>query len=162
MFQRLMNRYGRVSDWLSGWLGPIALLGFRLWVALAFWRAGVVKIDDPAGTRFLFENMYTVPLLPAGIAAVLGTWVELIVPWFLALGLVGRLSALFLFVYNIIAFTSYPALWPDGFWADFFNTTSFTDHKVWALMLLALVAWGPGALSVDRGLAWLAARRDNA
>jgi putative oxidoreductase len=158
MFQSLKACYFRGGDWLATWIGPIVLLGFRIWVALAFWHAGVVKIEDPAGTQFLFENMYHVPLLPADVAAVLGTWIELIAPWFLGLGLIGRLSALFLFVYNIVAFTSYPALWPNGFWIDLVNTTSFADHKIWALMLLAVVAWGPGALSLDRVLASMAGR----
>ncbi len=126
------------------------LLLFRVWVALAFWHAGVVKFDDPAGTRYLFNAMYHVPLLTPDVAAVLGTWIELIVPWFIALGLLGRPFAVFLFIYNIIAFTSFPALWPDGFWTDLFNTSSFTDHKVWGLMLLAIIAWGPGMFSLDR------------
>lgn len=147
----------RVGDWLVRWLGPPTLLLMRLWVALAFWHAGVVKLDDPAGTRFLFETMYHVPLLPPDFAAALGTWIELVAPWFLALGLFGRPFALFLFVYNVVAFTSFPALWPHGFWSGLLDTADFADHKVWGLMLLAVVAWGPGALSLD-GL-WLRVTR---
>ena len=141
--------YARAADRLSAWLGPLTLLCMRVWVALAFWQAGLVKIADPAGTRFLFENMYHVPLLAPDFAAVLGTWIELIVPWFVGLGLLGRPFALFLFVYNIIAFTSFPALWPHGFWHGLFGTSEFADHKIWGLMLMALIAWGPGALSLD-------------
>ena len=141
--------YAQLTRGLSD-LGPVVLLLFRVWVALAFWHAGVVKFDDPMGTQFLFNVMYQVPLLSPDIAAVLGTWVELIVPWFIGFGLLGRPFALFLFIYNIIAFASFPALWPHGFWTDFFNTSSFADHKVWGLMLLALIAWGPGMLSLDR------------
>ena len=150
MMQRLYTGYTRGADWLAAWVGPVTLLFMRIWVALAFWHAGVVKFDDPTGTRFLFNVMYQVPLLPPDFAAVLGTWIELVVPWFIAFGLLGRPFALFLFVYNIIAFASFPALWPHGFWTDFFNTSSFADHKVWGLMLLALIAWGPGMLSLDR------------
>ena len=141
--------YARLTRGLTG-LEPVVLLLFRVWVALAFWRAGVVKLEDPMGTQFLFNVMYQVPLLSPDVAAVLGTWVELIVPWFIAFGLLGRPFALFLFIYNIIAFTSFPALWPHGFWTDLFNTSSFVDHKVWGLMLLAIIAWGPGTLSLDR------------
>jgi putative oxidoreductase len=129
-------------------LGPLALLLFRAWVALAFWRAGVVKIEDPYGTQYLFNNEYHVPLLSGDVAAFLGTWIELITPWLLVVGLAGRLTALFLFVYNIIAVISYPDLWPHGFWTGLIGD-GFNDHKVWAMMLLAVIAWGPGSLSLD-------------
>jgi putative oxidoreductase len=146
MISCVNSYYTRATSWLAAWLGPVTLLCIRVWVA---WNAGLVKIADPMGTKFLFESMYHVPLLPPDLAAGLGTWVELIVPWFVGLGLFGRPFALFLFVYNIIAFTSFPALWPHGFWVGLFNTTDFVDHKVWALMLMAVIAWGPGALSLD-------------
>ena len=156
LIQRLHAAYARGADWLGAWVGPITLLCMRIWVALAFWHAGVVKFEDPMGTQFLFNVMYQVPVLPPNVAAVLGTWIELIVPWFIGLGLIGRPFALFLFVYNIIAFTSFPALWPHGFWAGLLNTSDFADHKIWGLMLLAVIAWGPGRLSLDAliGSAW--------
>lgn len=157
IIQSLNTCYRRASYWLPAWLGPVALLCMRIWVALAFWHAGVVKFEDPMGTQYLFESVYHVPLLSPDFAAVLGTWIELIVPWFVGLGLFGRLSALFLFAYNIIAFTSFPGLWPHGFWAGLFNTSDFADHKVWGLMLLAVIAGGPGRLSID-GLAQRAVR----
>ena len=142
--------YTRASDWLTLWGGTLALLFMRIWVALAFWHAGLVKFADPMGTQALFENVYFVPLLSPGIAAVLGTWVELIAPWLLGLGVAGRLTALLLFVYNVIAIISYPDLWPHGFWVGLVNTSDFADHKIWAMMLLAIAAWGPGRWSVDR------------
>lgn len=145
----LSRCYARTSDGLAAWIGPVTLLLMRIWVALAFWQAGLVKIADPMGTRFLFEGTYHLPWLAPGIATVLATWIELIVPWFVGLGLLGRLSALFLFIYNIIAFSSFPALWPHGFWPGLFSTGAFADHKVWGLMLLAVIAWGPGKLSLD-------------
>lgn len=147
--------YTRTSDWLAAWIGPVTLLFMRIWVALAFWQAGLVKIADPMGTQYLFESMYHVPLLPSDLAAVLGTWIELVVPWFVGLGLLGRPFALFLFVYNIIAFTSFPGLWPHGFWHGLFGTADFADHKIWGLMLMAVIAWGPGKLSLDMLVGWV-------
>lgn len=149
LMQRLTDNYARGTDWLAAWVGPFTLLFMRIWVALAFWHAGVVKFEDPMGTQFLFNVMYHVPLLPPDFAALLGTWIELIVPWFIAFGLFGRPFALFLFIYNIIAFSSFPGLWPHGFWTGLFGTTAFADHKIWGLMLLAVIAWGPGWLSLD-------------
>ena len=139
-------------------LGPLALLLFRAWVALAFWRAGVVKIEDPYGTQYLFNNEYHVPLLSGDVAAFLGTWIELITPWLLVVGLAGRLTALLLFVYNLIAVISYPDLWPHGFWTGLIGD-GLNDHKVWALMLLAVIAWGPGTLSLDALLGRLRRQR---
>lgn len=156
LIQRLNTAYTRSTDSLAAWVGPLTLLCMRIWVALAFWQAGLVKIADPVSTQYLFESVYHVPLLPPAIAAVLGTWIELIVPWFIGLGLLGRPFALFLFVYNIIAFTSFPELWPHGFWNGLFSTNAFADHKIWGLMLLAVIAWGPGRFSLDAliGFAW--------
>jgi len=148
LWQCTRDYYRSLAQALGG-LGPVVLLLFRVWVALAFWRAGVVKLDDPMGTQYLFNNEYHVPLLSGDTAAFLGTWIELVAPWFLLLGLGGRLVAAFLFVYNLMAVVSYPDLWPHGFWIGLIGN-DFSDHKVWAMMLLAVVAWGPGALSLDR------------
>ncbi|MBS0212040.1 MAG: DoxX family protein [Proteobacteria bacterium] len=154
--QRLADWYDAGTAGLAAWVGPIALLLMRLWVAIAFWNAGVVKFDDPLGTHNLFVSVYHVPVLPPDTAAFLGMWVELIAPWLLGLGLAGRITAVVLFVHNAVAVISYPDLWPNGFWAGLFNTSDFADHKGWALMLLAVIAWGPGKFSLDEGLrqAW--------
>ena len=131
---------------------PLSLLLFRLWVAFDFWHAGLAKWADPAGTLALFQSEYHVPLLPPEWAAPLGTLIELAFPVLLGLGLAGRASAAFLFVYNIVAVISYPELWPHGLWHDFWNG-GFLDHKVWGMLLLALTCAGPGKLSLDAVLA---------
>jgi len=118
---------------------PLGDLLIRLWVANAFWQAGLVKIASMYSTVYMFRTVYHVPLLPPELAAYLGTGIELVFPVLLAFGIVTRFAAGFLFIYNIVAVVSYPALWPTG----------FTDHKVWGLMLLITVLHGPGALSVD-------------
>ena len=63
--------------------------------------------------------------------------------------------ALFLFIYNIIAFSSFPGLWPHGFWHGLLSTSGFADHKIWGLMLMAVIAWGPGKLSLDTLVGWI-------
>lgn len=145
--QQAIELYMRLVKGLER-LGPAGLLLIRLWVAMAFWRAGVVKFSDPVGTAYLFNYEYQVPLLPPAVAASVGTWVELILPWLLGLGLMGRAAAAFLFVYNIVAVVSYPELWPNGFWNGLWGN-DFVDHKAWGLMLLLLILQGPGKLSVD-------------
>jgi len=150
LLSRVQSYYNALVWVLSG-LGPLVLLLFRVWVALVFWRAGVVKIEDPTGTSYLFNNEYHVPLLSGDTAAFIGTWTELITPWLLLFGLGGRLTAVLLFVYNALCVISYPDLWPHGFWTGLIGS-DFNDHKIWAMLLLAVVAWGPGTLSIDRVL----------
>ncbi len=136
---------------------PVALLLLRWWVAMAFWKAGVLKFADPSGTAYLFSDVYHVPLLPPAFAAFLGTWIELIVPWFLGLGILARPTAIFLFIYNLICVISYPDLWPHGFWHGLVGH-DFTDHKIWGMMLLIVIARGAGTLSIDTALAGLRRR----
>lgn len=157
MNARIVPLWTHTTERLSA-LTPLVLLLFRVFVALAFWRAGVVKIESPASTLYLFSEEYHVPLLPAAFAAAMATWIELVLPWFLALGLGTRAMAAFLFVYNLVAVISYPALWPHGFWSGLAGS-DFADHKAWGLMLLALVALGAGRWSLDALLARVLERR---
>ena len=147
MFTAVHGMHYRIVGWLQP-AAPLVDLALRLWVANAFFRAGLVKIDNMDSTIDLFTNTYHVPLLPPAFAAYLGTGVELVVPFFLAFGLLGRLSAGFMFVYNLICVISFPDLWPDGFWTGLFGS-AFKDHKIWGLMLLVTVVYGPGKLSLD-------------
>jgi len=119
---------------------PLVLLFTRVWVAVLFWRSGYLKFSSWDSTLYLFELEYQVPLLPWELAAYLGTAAELILPVFLLLGLFTRLFALQLFLFNIIAVISYPALWPGGFY----------DHQLWGLMLLINLLWGAGPYSLDK------------
>ena len=147
LFTLAHHWYHRLVAWLDH-AKPVIDLGLRLWVADAFFRAGLVKIANMDSTIDLFTNTYQVPLLSPVVAAYLGTGVELVVPFFLAFGLFGRLAAGFMFVYNIICVVSFPDLWPDGFWTGLFGS-AFKDHKIWGLMLLVTFVYGPGKLSLD-------------
>jgi putative oxidoreductase len=147
LFDKVQGWYGKGVGWL-GYAKPVVDLCLRLWVADAFFKAGLAKIANMDSTIDLFTNTYQVPLLSPTVAAYLGTGVELIVPLFLAFGFFGRLAAGFMFVYNIICVVSFPDLWPDGFWAGLFGS-AFKDHKIWGLMLLVTFVYGPGKLSVD-------------
>jgi putative oxidoreductase len=121
------------------WLSPLVDLAVRLWVANAFFRSGLVKVQSWDSTIALFTYEYQVPLLPPEVAAYLGTFTELFFPVLLALGLGGRFAAFVLFIFNIIAVISYPALTGAG----------LEQHQVWGLMLLVTLLHGPGKLSLD-------------
>ncbi|WP_394213081.1 DoxX family protein [Enterovibrio calviensis] len=123
-------------------LAPVLLLISRLWVAWVFFRAGQTKIASWDSTLYLFEYEYQVPVLPWEMAAYLGTAAELVLPVFLLLGLLTRPAAFALFVFNIVAVVSYPALWDKGFF----------DHQMWGVMLLVTTVWGPGLLALDNKL----------
>jgi len=127
------------------WLAPIADLAARLWVANAFFKSGLTKIQSFPTTIQLFKYEYSVPLLPPEIAAYLGTFTELFFPVLLAVGLGGRLAAVVLFIFNIIAVISYPELGAAG----------REQHYVWGILLLIAVTHGPGKLSLDH---WIARR----
>ncbi len=118
---------------------PVLDLAVRLWVAKAFFQAGLVKISSWDATLALFENVYEVPVLPPELAAYMGTAAELFLPVFLVLGLGGRFAAAALFVFNIIAVVSYPDLSPAG----------ISDHIHWGLLLAVTVFHGAGKLSFD-------------
>ncbi|UAK73407.1 DoxX family protein [Aeromonas enteropelogenes] len=131
---------------LPGWLTGVVLLLARCWVVLVFFNAGWLKLTSWDSTLYLFEFEYQVPLLPWLWAAWLGTAAELVLPLFLLAGLLTRPVALLLSGFNIMAVISYPALWAGG----------FHDHQLWGWMLLTLVIWGGGSLSLD---SWLSRRR---
>jgi putative oxidoreductase len=135
----------RAVRWLQAAIGrlnalaPLVDLGVRLFVASVFFKSGLTKIANWDSTLSLFDNEYAVPLLPPGVAAVLGTGIELGIPVLLVLGLGTRLAALVLFVFNIVAVISYPDLGAAG----------LKDHQTWGLLILVILFHGPGKLSLD-------------
>ena len=115
-------------------LQPILLLGFRLYVARVFFMSALTKIHDWSITVALFTDECHVPVLSPAVAALLGTTTELSMPVLLALGLATRLGA---------------AL-PD---------IAVKDHILWGTMLVVVLLFGPGKISLDRLLDQRVARR---
>lgn len=103
-------RNGRLSiDRLLDYLAPVADLAARLYVGKVFFTSGLTKTGNWDTTLFLFREEYNVPLLPPDLAAVVGTGAELVLPILLVVGLFTRVSALGLFLLNIVAIVSYYA-----------------------------------------------------
>ena len=126
---------------------PLFLAALRIYVSWQFLKSGWLKLQDWETTRFLFEEEYRVPVLSPGIAAVLGTAGELVFPVLLIVGLLSRFAALGLSAVNVVAVVGYAhVLMSDGFEA------ALGQHYLWGLMLLTVLVFGPGRLSVD-GLA---------
>jgi putative oxidoreductase len=125
----------------------VAPLFLRVALALPFFKSGLTKWDgflslSPAAS-FLFQEEFKLHLfgqaydLPApDVLALASGSAEIIFPILLVLGLATRLSAL-----GLLGMTAVIQLIvPDG-WANF--------HLPWATMAIALIAIGPGRLSID-------------
>ena len=124
---------------LADRLQPLFALAIRLYLARVFIVSGLIKLGNWTGTLGLFENEYHVPLLPPHVAAYLGTAAEIGLPILVLLGLGARAAAIALFVFNLVAATSYPDLSPAG----------LKDHVLWGALMLVLVFYGPGKIALD-------------
>ena len=138
MIERIVN-LGRSGARAVEFAAPAVDLLLRLCVANVFFKSGLTKIANFDSTISLFENEYVVPLLPPELAAYLGTGAELILPVFLVLGLGTRLTAIALFLFNIVAVVSYPGLSEAG----------RNEHTYWGILLLVTIVHGGGKLALD-------------
>ena len=129
-------------------IAPPSLTQFALRVGLAipFWRSGVNKWDGFLQLNevavFLFSSEFKLHLpggpysFPApGLMAFAAGSAEILLPILLVLGLATRFAALGLLAMTAVVQLTVPDGWPL--------------HATWAAMALALMAWGPGRLSLD-------------
>ena len=131
---------GRSMQWFDS---PL-LLVTRGYVAWQFLKSGWLKATDWETTRFLFEEEYYVPLVSPVVAALGGTFGELVFPVLLILGLLTRYAAAGLFVVNVVAVAAYShVLLGEGFEA------ALGQHFLWGYLLLVVLVFGPGRLAVD-------------
>jgi putative oxidoreductase len=123
-------------------LGNVLDLGIRLYISKVFFLSGLTKIRDGDTTLTLFREEYHVPVLPPELAAVMGTFGELVLPVFLTLGLATRFAAFGLTFVNIMAVVSY---WHFLNMAD----PALAQHVYWGVLILVVLLHGPGKLSLD-------------
>ena len=119
----------------------LLLLVQRLGIASIFFMSGRTKVDGlltvNESALELFRSDYALPLVPPEVAAYAATSSEHLFPLLLALGLFTRFSASALLVMTlVIQVFVYPDAWPT--------------HLSWAGLLLPLIAFGGGKLSLDR------------
>jgi putative oxidoreductase len=133
--------FGLVPAWL-----PLFVL--RLALARPFFASGLTRWDGwftlSFGTKILFSQDYRLHIFGAQIpfpfpelVATMASTGEIVLPILLAFGFLTRWAALGLLGMTAIIQLTYP----DG-WANF--------HLYWAAMALAILTFGPGAVSVDR------------
>lgn len=140
----------RFDTQMAEWGGSLLSLSLRIYLGWIFFKAGLTKIADWDSTLLLFREEYAVPLLSPELAAVFGTAGELALPLLLWAGFLTRPAALGLFFVNVMAVISYPLL------MTFDCPAALNDHRYWGILLLVLLAFGPGRLSLDSA----ATRRD--
>jgi len=129
--------------WLHGariWLARFPLciiqLGMRIAVGAVFLNSGLLKINSWEFAIKLFEDEYKVPLLDPVWAARLATFNELTFSILLIVGLATRFATLpLLGLIAVIQTFVYPQAW--------------TEHLLWASILVFLLTRGPGELSLD-------------
>ena len=119
----------------------------RIALAVPFFKSGLTKWDSflslsPAAT-FLFEDEFKLHIfgtaydLPApATLAIFSGLAEIILPSLLVIGLATRFSAFGLLIMTGVI----QLIVPEG-WANF--------HLPWAALTVAIIALGPGALSLD-------------
>jgi putative oxidoreductase len=133
--------FGLVPAWL-----PLLIL--RLTLARPFFASGLTRWDGwftlSFGTKILFAEEYKLHLFGAEIpfpmpelVATMASTAEIVLPVLLAFGFLTRWAGLGLLIMTGIIQLTYP----DG-WANF--------HLYWAAMALAIITFGPGAISLDR------------
>jgi putative oxidoreductase len=154
-FVQSLDRLNVIPSTMLDPLQPVFLFVLRVYVSWQFLKSGVLKLQDWETTRVLFQEEYHVPVLSPGIAAVLGTAGEIVFPVLLIVGLLSRYAAAGLTAVNVLAVVSYAhVLLSDGFEA------ALGQHHLWGLMLLLVLAFGAGRLSVDAVVAGRAGARD--
>lgn len=137
-FLHRLDRALHITAHLGAFEAPLWLLG-RWYVASIFFASGLTKLDDWESTLYLFESEYQVPLLPYTVAAVLGTFGELVFPVLLVLGFFTRLAALGLAIVNVVAVISLSEITP----------AALNQHYLWGVMLLTLLVSGGSYWTMD-------------
>ena len=123
-----------LSDIIKPHTTALIDLALRVWIAIIFWKSGVIKVGNWDVTLLLFEDEHPVPGLSPEIAAYLGTFNEIALPILLVIGLCGRIAAIGLLISTaIIQFTYIHS----------------HEHFIWAMVLLAIIMRGSGLYSMD-------------
>lgn len=126
-------------------LQPVLALAARVYVSWQFLKSGYLKVTSWDSTLSLFETEYHTPLLSPHLAAVTAAFGELFFPTLLIVGFASRLSAIGLFAVNVLAVISYAqVLLAEG------SEAALGQHVFWGALLLFLICFGPGKLSLDQ------------
>ena len=132
----LPARLHSLRDLLGRFPTPLLDLALRAGIALVFWKSGMAKLANWDLTVALFADEYRVPLLSPDFAALMATTAEILCPLMLFFGLGARFGAAALLGMTfVIQVFVYPGNW--------------SEHLLWAALLLHVMTRGAGLLSLD-------------
>jgi len=132
-FGMLLNKTHKIDRILNKASSAVNVI-VRLVMAKIFFISGLTKIDNWEGTIFLFENEYSVPFLPPIVAAIMATFIELILVPLFVIGFMTRYIAICLFCMTLVINYSY------------FQSM---DHYYWMMLFAFIAVSGGGYCSVD-------------
>ena len=141
-------RWGARWQSAFGWFQSIASLALRFALAVPFYRSGLTKWDGflslAPTTTFLFEEQFRLHIFGGEysfpypeLMATLSATGEIVFPVLLVLGLATRFAALGVLGMTAVIQLTYPDHWPN-------------EALPWAAMALAIMAFGPGRIALDR------------
>ncbi len=145
LLAKAQNLYGRFEG-LSMHFQGLAALAARLVMARMFLKSGILKVQDFGTAVDLFEYEYFegIPHGLAVFAGALSTFGETVLPLMLIVGFMTRFASAGLLVMTLVISTLvYP------FWTGQGLSLWWNDHVWWTVILFALMAYGPGNLSLD-------------
>ena len=143
LVEKLETPVAKTNDALA-WFSWALLLYFRCHVAWVFLKSGWWKLTNWETNLTIFEYEYQVPLLNYEVAAYLATFGELVFPVFLVIGLGSRYAAILVQFINIMAVISYYSTLAKG--------AGLALHQLYGAMLLTVMVYGGGLVSVDHWL----------
>ncbi len=151
------RRLGSVVSWLAGAGMTLAPPLLRIALAVPFFKSGLTRwngfLSLSPSAAYLFEEEFQLHIfggaysfpMPLVVAHLVGI-AEIMLPILLVIGLGTRLAAL-----GLLTMTGVIQLVvPEG-WTNF--------HLPWAALALAIIAIGPGRLSLDEVIARVAKRQ---
>jgi len=158
----LVDLKDRITDTLDGLGVWVGLLPIRLLMAYEFGRAGMMKLNGNNWFANVQDNFpFPFNVVPVEISWFLATWTEILGAAGLVLGLFTRFWAFSLIILTIVAISG--VHWPDDWnslaelWKGYsVSNKGFGNFRIPLLfiaMLIPLVLFGPGKLSLDHNLA---------
>ena len=123
------------------YVNDLVALVSRVALAAIFWQSGRTKVKGylsvTDGAVELFASEYKLPFIDPSWAAHMAAYAEHVFPVLLVMGLFTKVTAVGMLVMTaVIQVFVYPNAWPT--------------HLSWAALMLYLVFYGPGRVSVDR------------
>lgn len=141
-----LDGQSKIVGWpigLPDFVQNFSIQGFSL---KAFSFSALLPVDVAPSTIGLFMTKFAGSPVPPVLAAYVVSYAEFILPIMLVLGFASRFAALGLLGLTAL-FQFY--LMPEALWST---------HVYWAAMLLVLISRGPGQISVDHIIRFLAKR----